>query len=153
MSAVLFFLCAYRKGSPEMNCSESVEKVRHCTVSRLHCVRGAVTAKPWLRGCCVKAQNIQHFWRIITYSKQSLRRFAPPFFHTIGALFPAKLPKPGLSISWRAALFRRRVFCFLYFLPFVPFKVRFVPNPVDTGNSIGYYLPEKLREALKTEGK
>ena len=42
---------------------------------------------------------------------------------------------------------------FLCFLPFVPFKVRFVPNPVDTGNSIGYYLPEKLREALKTEGK
>lgn len=39
------------------------------------------------------------------------------------------------------------------FLPFVPFKVRFVPNPVDTGNSIGYYLPDKLREALKTEGK
>ena len=39
------------------------------------------------------------------------------------------------------------------FLPFVPFKVWFVPNPVDKGNSIGYYLPEKLREALKTEGK
>lgn len=38
-------------------------------------------------------------------------------------------------------------------MPFVPLKVRFVPNPVDTGISIGYYLPEKLREALKTEGK
>ena len=35
------------------------------------------------------------------------------------------------------------------FLPFVPLKVRFVPHPVDTGNSIGYYLPEKLREIRK----
>lgn len=35
------------------------------------------------------------------------------------------------------------------FLPFVPLKVRFVPHPVDTGNSIGYYLPEELREIRK----
>ena len=38
-------------------------------------------------------------------------------------------------------------------MPFVPLKARFVPNPVDTEFSIGYYLPEKLRDALKTEGK
>ena len=73
------FSCEYRKSSFKRNCSESVEKVRHCTVSRLHCVRGAVTAKPWLRGCCMKVKK-QQFWKFSTYSKQSLRRYAPPLF-------------------------------------------------------------------------
>ena len=94
------FSCAYRKGSPEMNCSESVEKVRHCTVSRLHCVRGAVTAKPWLRGCRVKVQNIRQL------KKCSLFKTIPPalraasFAQERHRFWILRSPqKPDLSIS------------------------------------------------------